>query len=108
MIENSLLLYKARNFEEFRAGIEAEVAEGVAGRIARVVERRVERAVVLALHVDALAQVNVRVALLYHLLLENVLHGSEVVIAIAYEHTINGIVHGHTFWLASNELKLNT
>ena len=73
------------------------------------VERRIQRTVVFAVHVDALAQVNMRIALCHHqsLLLSVVLEKAEVVFAVTCDSTIKESTHRHTTLLTSNQLQVN-
>lgn len=98
------------NDAQFVGGTLAEVLEGEALRELRAVEGRVERTVFLAVHVDVLSFIHVRISLhhLLQFLLLVILHKGEVVFFIVRNGSIQILANGHAPWLLSHQLEVDT
>ena len=105
-----LLLYQASHREQFPGGLTAKVLKREVVGIGRTVERRVQRAVILAVHIDAPAQINVRIAPRRRRYLPTgvVLHESELVFADACDDAVEVPAHRHTPLLTGNHLQVHT
>ncbi len=104
------LLYKARDCKELFSSLTAEVLKSKVLGEARAVEGRVERTVILAIHVDSKPAVNVRVTLshLDLLLLRRILDEGKVILAIVCDRTIKVRTHIHAPRLTCEQLQVNT
>ena len=93
-----IVLYKASNRHQLLGSLLAEIPERETSGKLRAVERGIQRAIVLTVHIDASSDVNMRVTLPDHhpLLLRAVLKESEVILAVTCDHTIKVRAHAHT------------
>ena len=104
------LLYKASNYKELFSSLTAEVLKRKVLGVAWTVECRVKCSVILAVHVDTMTQIDVRVAQshLCLLLLRSILDESEVILAIVCDSTIKVRTHSHAPRLTCEQLQVNT
>ena len=100
----------AANDAQLVGGSLAEVLEGEALRELRAVEGRVERTVFLAVHVDVLSFIHVRISLhhLLQFLLLVILHKGEVIFSIVRNSSIQILANSHAPWLLSHQLEVDT
>ena len=103
------LTYDAGNTEQFFGSCEAEVLEGEVSRELRTVERGVRCSVGLAVDVDELSLVHMRIALCDDstLLVRGILDKEIVLVAVASECAVKVVAYGDTSWLTGEQLEVD-